>query len=441
MKSCFIKSSHSKVFIFLGILALIFPSKAVKAENNYSFNFNEFEKKKINWGGYVELKWDHIDLNQDSSFYKLNFSGNPHSTLDRLSSTMQLDGNYKGEKVAFNLRVQASAQDDEIAWDDSFEVFEAYGSIKTTPRMTVDLGKKAFKWGKGYAWNPVAFIDRPKDPNDPEEALEGVVAGSLDLIRSFSGPLQVMAFTPVIQPVWDDVNDEFGESGDFNLAAKLYFLFRDTDIDFTWFSGETRSARYGVDFSKNLAPNFEVHGELAHCPEQIRKTISSDGNLTTKEITDTSTLWGVRYLTANDITTIIEYYHNGDGYSRQEMETFFRYVHDADSFFHLTGDDTQLEKASSISQGGYSQAQIGRNYLYGRISQKDPFDILYVTPAVTAIYNIDDKSYTLTPEMVYTGFTNWEMRLRFSLINGGTFTEYGEKQNTNKLELRIRYFF
>ncbi|HCC54049.1 MAG TPA: hypothetical protein DEQ20_03860, partial [Desulfobulbaceae bacterium] len=74
-------------------------------------------------------------------------------------------------------------------------------------------------------------------------------------------------------------------------------------------------------------------------------------------------------------------------------------------------------------------------------SQKEPFDLLYFAPGLTAIMNLDDHSWSLSPEAVYTGFTNWELRLRFSLLNGAVFSEYGEKQNSNKLELRIRYFF
>ena len=62
-------------------------------------------------------------------------------------------------------------------------------------------------------------------------------------------------------------------------------------------------------------------------------------------------------------------------------------------------------------------------------------------PFPEQVINLDDKSYSISPEMVYTGFTNWELRLRFSYLNGGTSTEYGEKMNSNKLELRLRYFF
>jgi len=35
----------------------------------------------------------------------------------------------------------------------------------------------------------------------------------------------------------------------------------------------------------------------------------------------------------------------------------------------------------------------------------------------------------------------WETRLRFSWLNGAESSEYGEKQNSSKLELRARFFF
>lgn len=53
-------------------------------------------------------------------------------------------------------------------------IYEGYLSIKPSSSLTIDAGKKTLKWGKGYAWNPVAFIDRLKDPDEPELALEGL---------------------------------------------------------------------------------------------------------------------------------------------------------------------------------------------------------------------------------------------------------------------------
>jgi hypothetical protein len=47
-----------------------------------------------------------------------------------------------------------------------------------------------------------------------------------------------------------------------------------------------------------------------------------------------------------------------------------------------------------------------KDYLYLRISQKEPFNILYFTPAITSIVNVNDKSLSISPELLYTGITN-----------------------------------
>ncbi|MCK7515711.1 MAG: hypothetical protein MZV70_74860 [Desulfobacterales bacterium] len=82
-----------------------------------------------------------------------------------------------------------------------------------------------------------------------------------------------------------------------------------------------------------------------------------------------------------------------------------------------------------------------RDYLYFRVSQKEPFDILYFTPAVTTILNLDDRSFSLSPELLYTGITNLELRLKGTILVGDSFTEYGEKPYDARLELRLRYYF
>ncbi|RPI52449.1 MAG: hypothetical protein EHM49_05570, partial [Deltaproteobacteria bacterium] len=218
-------------------------------------------------------------------------------------------------------------------------------------------------------------------------------------------------------------------------------LYRDTDIDLIFYTGDSRSTRYGLDFSKNIAPNFEIHGELGYVPRQDGVILQDDGSALVKETGALSHLLGLRYLSENDITSIIEYYHNDAGYTEEEMERFFQLISDGENQFLASGSDALLEKARDMSLRSYGKPQPGRNYLYARFTQKEPFDILYFSPGLFTIINLDDKSYSINPEIVYTGFTNWELRLRFSYLNGGTSTEYGEKMNSNKLELRLRYFF
>jgi len=82
-----------------------------------------------------------------------------------------------------------------------------------------------------------------------------------------------------------------------------------------------------------------------------------------------------------------------------------------------------------------------QRYLYLRVSQKEPFDILYFNPALASIVNLDDHSYSLAPELLYTGVTNLDLRLRWFLLHGNWLTDFGEKQNAQRLELRVRYYF
>ncbi|NOQ67779.1 MAG: hypothetical protein GQ556_11280, partial [Desulfobacterales bacterium] len=212
---------------------------------------------------------------------------------------------------------------------------------------------------------------------------------------------------------------------------------KDTDIDLVFLTGDSRSTSFGFDFAKNLSTNFEIHGEMAYTPHHKKFILNEDDSTSTEEISALFYLLGLRYLSKHDITSIIEYYHNGAGYTEEELDRFFQLIFDGEN----SGSDELLARARELSLRGYGRPFPGRNYLYARFSQKESFGIFYFSPGLTTIINLEDKSYTITPEVVYTGFTNWEMRFRFSYLNGGESTEYGEKLNSNRLEVRFRYFF
>ena len=404
----------------------------------YSFDASEFEKKPFELGGYVQLRQEAFSLNRAAAFYKLGFRNQPQREhLDRATGTLQLAGKLRQGIGTFDFRVNSDVQRDQLAHDQHSKIFEAAYSIRPNPGFTLEAGKRALKWGKGYAWNPIGFVERPKDANDPQLAREGFVMANADWISSPGGDLQTIAFTPVLLPVGTDVNRDFGSHGHLNPAAKLYLLYRDTDIDFAWQGKGSRPARFGMDFSRNLASNFEIHGEWARIRQFSRPVTNSAGAVTNEVGTATSYLIGARYLTAADTTYIAEYYRNGTGYSDPEARQFYELV---DTAF-ATGNNTLVQKALSLSQGSYGRPNPGKDYLYFRVQQKDALGIVYFAPAITAIMNLQDSSYQLTPELQYTGFTNLELRLRLLLLHGGRGTDFGEKQLSRKLELYARYYF
>ena len=264
---------------------------------------------------------------------------------------------------------------------------------------------------------------------------------SADYIKSYDGPLKTLSITPVVVPVYAHVNEDFGTVNNVNIAVKLYLLLYDTDIDFMALTGGSKSTRYGFDFSRNIATNFEVHGEFAWINDFTQSSIAVDGSVHQAVYDATSWLLGLRYLTEQDTTYIVEYYRNGTGLTEQETRDYFIFVNNAYDSYLSTGNDALLQKASSVTEKSYGKPNAGQQYLYLRVSQKDPFDILYWTPALTAIINVEDKSYSLSPEILYAGITNLELRLKAMILAGDRLSEFGEKPYDYRVELRARYYF
>lgn len=420
------------------IVTLFFFTAGARAADEYSFDASEFEKKPFELGGYVQLRQEDFSLNRSGAFYKLNFYNWPQrETLDRTTGTLQLAGKLRQGIGTFDFRTNSDLQRDQLAHDHDNTIFEAAYSIRPVPGFTLEAGKRALKWGKGYAWNPIGFVERPKDPNDPQLAREGFVMADADWIASPGGDLRTVAFTPVILPVSSDLNTDFGSRGHLNPAAKLYLLYRDTDIDFAWQGRGSRPGRFGADFSRNLTSNFEIHGEWARIQQFPRPVTNTAGRVTTEVMNATSYLLGLRYLTTSDTTYIVEYYRNGTGYSEGELQQFYQLV---DTAF-TTGNRALVQKALSLGQGSYGRSNAGQDYLYFRAQMKDALGIVYFAPAFTAMMNLQDHSYQITPELQYTGFNNLELRARLFLLQGGSGTDFGEKQVSRKLELYARYYF
>ena len=434
-----------RFFIFyVAINALFFWSFVLAAEE-YKFDLSEIEKKPYHLGGYVELRPVLFGLDRDASLYKLKFyNRNEGKTIEEYNGKLQLEGSLEKGIARLFVRTNFDLKYSYLGWehnDPKRMIYEGYLSLKPSPSLTFKLGKQTLLWGKGYAFNPVAFVSRPKDPEDPELALEGYITASADYIKSFQDPLKTVSITPVIFPVYKDINDDFGTVSRLNFAGKLYLLFYDTDIDLMAMTGGSRTSRVGMDFSKNITTNLEVHGEFAFVNNQRKKVIDSQGVISESKFDAKSYLLGIRYLTASDTTFIFEYYRNGTGFTHLEMKDYLTFIDKGYDLFLSKGNDSLLKKAASVTEGNYGRSNPMKDYLYLRISQKEPFNILYFTPAITTIMNLSDRSFSLSPELLYAGFTNWELRLKGTALVGQKETEFGEKQNDYRIEFRVRYYF
>jgi hypothetical protein len=343
----------------LAAALIIFFSSISSAEEEYKFDISEIEKKPYHIGGYVEFRPVLLVLDRDAALYKLRFFNRDEGkTIEEYNGKLQLEGSLEKGIARLFVRANFDLQYSYLGWEHNETkrmIYEGYLSLKPSDSLTFKLGKQTLLWGKGYAFNPVAFVSKPKDPDDPELALEGYITASMDYIRSFQGPLKTVSITPVIFPVYKDINDDFGTVKRLNFAGKLYLLLYDTDIDVMAMTGRSRTTRAGIDFSKNISTNLEIHGEFAFINNQKSRIIDSQGNISEAKFDAKSYLLGIRYLTASDTTFIFEYYRNGTGFSRLEMKDYLTFIDRGYDVFLLNGNDSQLKKGASVTEGNYGR--------------------------------------------------------------------------------------
>jgi hypothetical protein len=423
----------ARAVLVSALAATLAATTIVRAEE--TFDVSAFEKKAFEWTGFVELRPEKQSLRRDSVGYQLLYPGETRSTADRLGAAAEVSGILRHKSLSYNFTGHASSINEPRGTTSDSRMYENYVSWQADPTSVAEIGKRTLHWGKGYAFSPVAFLERPKDPSDPELAREGFLMATGSLVRSFDGPLQTLTLTAAFVPTTSDLNPDFGAPGYNNPAFKLYGLILDTDVDLIYAAPGSRGPRLGFDFSRNLGSNLEIHGEWARSTDATRLLLTPGNSLATQTRSYDSYLLGLRYLTERDMTILFEYYSNGGGYSMDEMSQFYDLVRASATNAALT------QAAARAASQGYIQPNAMQNYVYLKLSQKEPFDILDFTPSVTLIANTDDHSYSLIPELLYTGVKNLELRLRLALNSGNASTEYGEKAVQSRVELRARYFF
>lgn len=432
-----------KQFIPLVIACMVVYLPVSAGESDSYFDASEFKLEPFEFKGYAQLQSEMASINNSGTPYQLLYDADDSiNRLGQTTASVELEASYNKNAATYLLRTYSSRSQNTIdQLEIEHDIYEAYMSLQLDAGLNIDLGKKLNRWGKGYAWNPVGFVERKKDPSDPELSREGYWVASMDFVKSMDGDLKTIAFTPIVLPNDGEINDEFGEPDHSNLGGKIYLLYRDTDIDFTFLTKGSKTARYGVDFARNIAPHFEVHGEYAYITDTVRIPLTDNCNAGEKVVDDVSSyLMGLRYRTENDIHHIAEYYYNGEGFTEDELKRFYSCVHQAwDALDNDLLDD--LATINSLNAGAYTTQNPMQRYMHLKSWWSEPYDILYFTPGIQLFYNVDDGSYSVMPEVVYTGVNNLQLRARVKYFSGDLLTEYGEKLSENKVEFRLRYYF
>ncbi len=181
-------SKQTQLLVFVSLFLQLVVSAA---DTIPVFDVSEFKPSAFQFGGYIQAQNEYISFDKSSALYRLRFD--PSDNYDfswQTTGTLELEASYSKGMAQYNLRTYSSYLWDDIDEnDDEHELYEAYLSLEPDPSFSVDIGKKLNRWGKGYAWNPVGFVERKKDPSDPDLSREGYWVQTMDFIHSMEGDL------------------------------------------------------------------------------------------------------------------------------------------------------------------------------------------------------------------------------------------------------------
>ena len=407
------------------LVGLIFFSiSALGFAQDYSLNIPVAPKKTLAWSGNLDGKYSAMQMRSFSPFYKLQFSDGLSDYFSQYRLELYLNADYRSKNVGFHLKTHGTYYNDSNA---QFDLFEAYGNYNPSLNTTLHFGKQMFNWGKGYAFNPAGFVNPYKDPENPELAHAGLLSMSFETIKSFQNNwLKTVALTAVVIPPAENINNRYAETENTDFAIKGYSLLRNTDVDVMAYFSRDGSSKYGADFSQNLKENIEIHGEFAYSTDETALRFKSV--MPTKSLENGySWLAGLRYLNRWNTTIIAEYYRNDFGWTQNDYSRYFNLIEN-----NIMSDN--LAKIPS----GMTQMQ---DYLYLKISQPEPFNLLYFSPSIYTIYNLQDRSIIIGAPMTYSPVSNFSMIFWPTFISGKKDSEFGSKPTKLKFEIWMRFYF
>lgn len=354
--------------------------------DNYSFNLDELESietKSYEYGGYIKGEYKYQMINESSPLYP---SKNKDVQDTKLTEAF-LNFKYFQDSLSFHTDLMANHENIDHIQEETYTLNQAFVNYKYDANHQLYLGKKTLKWGKGYFFNPVAFIDRKKDPNDPEASREGYFLANYQYNKVYEGDLQNFAFDIVFLQTASNFNDNLYENHSNILALKSYFLYRDIDIDLVYIYSDKQTEKVGLDFSTNLQTNFEIHGEFGKF---------SSGYY--------SYLLGFKYLNEKELTILFEYYYQ-----------------------------SQIQAKNSPFWD--------KSYLITSLTQKEPFDMLYLNAYYKNTLNLQENSHQNKIGILYIGVKNFDFDFSISKNFGKSTSEFGSKLIQEFAWLSIKYSF
>jgi hypothetical protein len=178
--------------------------------------------------------------------------------------------------------------------------------------LSLRAGKQRIAWGSGFAWNPTNRLEPAKNPLNTGLEQEGAWAARMDWVpAAWAGVILVAARSetqlkdlPFVAPA------EVRHTG----ALRARFLIADTDLALVFSGGKGQRTLVGLDLGRSLGGSLTAHLEAATYRGAELQPARDERSFV-------RLVAGVLQTRGDDSLTL-EYFYNGEGYTKAAVATY-----------------------------------------------------------------------------------------------------------------------
>jgi hypothetical protein len=319
----------------------------------------------------------------------------------------------------------------------AFTLHELSIDVPITEQIDLLAGKKILKWGTGYAFNPTGVVEPQRLPSDPSDRLNANEGRKLVSISALSG--QSSLTIVYLNDVKFSTDAVHWANTEWALRASTYVS--GLDLAFIGHWRQHDRGELGVNSAYVIGERLELHAEaLASRGTSEMYHASLFDNATdslytappyrtaygSSSVMFWKTLIGGQYTFDNGVNIVLEYYHNGEGLSRDEWDRWMTFVRAHDAMREgSTVVPTQALPLLRVNLLWALQTLASRGTMREYVFVRGAYTQGAWSGEVLGLVNAVDKSSVVVTSLSYKFSPVVTTYMRGTIFSGRDGTEYG----------------
>ena len=393
-----------------------------------------FYKTYYNW--YRPSLFNHREL----VVRQLGLTQGAHFSLAQYVSMVTGWQGWQGQ-----VDVLASAVRQDKDWEADLQVQQLYLQKDMGENWVLIAGRSLQRWGTGYAFNPTDVVAPDKELSDLDNSEKRI--GGNDMVKlEYFGASYSLAFC-YLASIQTGAKLKLQNS---RAAFRFYKNLGSLDLSLVSLISSQENPVWGLNFAAVIGQRLEVHGEFSMQQGSYRKyhRILVDKEFFFPEEPFLSfksndkrlyfqLLWGWQFTFPGNIFWASEYFHQGQGYSKQEWRRVIDYMAILPAYLDTQAHDIAVGNllwSLNVYRPGGAMRHYWMNHVQIPASGMGDFQLL-----ITQMLNLSDLSFVMIPQVSLSQGNHFTFYVRSYIFQGDKTSEYGAFFQSATIEAGLRF--